>query len=332
MSSSISISDPRRLGQRKSVVLKAAAFLGSVLLTWVIYVTGSAVLLRNSVVLRSTKEMIEAKLAPLQVPGRPPYLTIISGSNGLYSIDSPTLSKAIHMPVINAAMQWSYTYYMLDQVTRLVKANDVLLLPLEFEYFTGIEDQPKLESCYLIMQDRTEIRGAADFLTLLSRCSPYLILDALIAELLSRAGMSYPGQPIGSVLSPEGDILENTAGTNRWRQPTTSTQSASKNKFNQPRLEALLQLAHRKGAKVFLSYPVRPERDGNFPAVSTEWINGYETWAKSVFATVISSPESHMFPVSCFFDSPYHLHRGCTALNSEIYGAALLDALESTRK
>lgn len=266
----------------------------------------------------------------LRSPHRTSHLVIISGSNGLYSIDSSRLSKLTGMPVVNAAMQWSYTFYMLEQVIRLSKADDVLLLPLEYEYLITIEGQPKLEACYLIMQDRREIDGIADFIGLLARCSPYLIFDALFAELLSRAGVSYPTQPISSILSPQGDILENTAGANRWRQGTSSTiRLPSHNRFGSRRLEALLQTARSKGVKVMLTYPARPARTGHFPAVSAEWIGAYEAWAKDLGAIVVSNPESHMFPVSCFFDSPYHLHRGCSPLNSEAYARAVLSALKS---
>ncbi len=83
-----------------------------------------------------------------------------------------------------------------------------------------------------------------------------------------------------------------------------------------------------KGARVFLTFPVHPEKSGTFDAAAPEWLTALDAWAQSLGAEVISSPDAHLFPVDCFFDSAYHLHQGCTGRNSMIYGLAILGRLD----
>lgn len=321
MSLSTLISSRLRLRRGGAFIV---VFLAAILLTWGLYVLAAKSFLNNSIVLRSVKDMVEAKLTPLRVADRGPYVIVVSGSNALYSIDSPTLSKALGTPVSNLAVQWSYTYYVLEQIVRLARPKDMVLLPIEYEYFETIDDFPKLEACYLIFQDRTTLSGILVFAQALRQCSPRLVLDAFAATAMSALGARYPRQPITEVISAEGDILENTADENRWRQPTSSARHLPRGKpFGNDRLASLLQAIAAKGASVYLSFPVRPEKSGRFPVVTHEWRQALEQWATAQGATIVSDPENHVFPVHCFFDSPYHLHRGCSPRNSLIYATAL---------
>ena len=119
-------------------------------------------------------------------------------------------------------------------------------------------------------------------------------------------------------------MRENAAGANQYRTPRASTATVPDDRpFGNPRFARLIQAAVARGARVFLSYPVRPEAADGRPVVSRDWLREFQAWATALGATIISTPEAHVFPVDCFFDSPYHLHRGCTAANSERYAAAL---------
>jgi hypothetical protein len=305
------------------------AVLGPLIAIWVAYVTAAAIFLDHAIALRATKWLIDAKLRPLMRPDRPAYLVVVSGSNGLYSIDSAALGRAANMPVANAALQWSYTLYMLDRVAEDARAGDVVLLPIEYQYFTTVGDQPALEACYAIMQDRSRLRGTLDFVATLMRCSPQLTLDALAAQVVSIFGIRIPTTEPSEIIDSFGDILENKAGTNLWKTPTTATVASlpAGHGIQNRRLGAAIGLLVARGARVFLSYPAYPEKIGDFPLVPAGWTDAYRRWAESLGARVISTPEAHLFPVGCFYDSPYHLHRGCSARNSEIYARALRSEL-----
>ena len=322
MSSSTSISDSlARPGRRAAAFLLMLA--GGAAVAVALFVVAVALGLRDATMLRETKQAIEFKLAPLEAPGRPPYLVVVAGSNAAYSIDSPALRRLTGLPVANLAIQWSYTAYVFDRAIPDLRPGDVILLPLEYEYFSSLEGRSQLEACYLIMEDRRPLASARAFLSAMWDCSPMLMMDGLVYRTAVAFGMHERVFDPRDQLTPEGDMRENAAGANHWRGAVPIAQVPEDRAFGNPRFASLIRAALARGARVFLSYPVRPQRDDGRAVVSADWVPHFEAWAAAVGVPVISTPEAHVFPADCFFDSPYHLHRGCTAANSERYAAAL---------
>jgi hypothetical protein len=327
MSSSISRSEtPASLA---TLSWRAIGFLAvamaAVAVTWLLYAAAAMIFLDQAVMLRGTREMLDAKLARLDVSGRPAHVIVVSGSNALYSVDSPALARATGMPVTNVAMQWSYAAYALERVVERLRTGDVVLLPLEYEFFTEIDQRTPLEACYLITQDRRTLTSVGRFLSALVECSPYVMFEGLRQQLLLKLGLPFPSVDIGKIITPEGDMIENVATGAIWQPKATDpiVQLPQNRPFGHDRIANAIRNAVTRDASVFLSYPVGPIKDGRSLRLGQGWTEAYQAWARMAGAHVISSPTDHQFDAGCFYDSNYHLHRGCTARNSQVYADAL---------
>jgi hypothetical protein len=67
-----------------------------------------------------------------------PKLIIVSGSNALFGIDSPTLERFIGRPVVNLATHASLPLeFHAAEVLKFAGPGDIVLMPLEYEYYAS---------------------------------------------------------------------------------------------------------------------------------------------------------------------------------------------------
>jgi len=293
-----------------------------------------------------SKVMMEAKLARLEQPQRPPHLIVIAGSNALYSVNSAALAETVGRPVTNAAMQWNYAFMMMEAVAERIVPGDWVLLPLEWAFYEHLTRRSPLEACYLIAQARERLSSLADWALAFHDCNPRTLLLGMRQRLTRIAGLEFAIPSASAMIGPEGDLLENTPQTAtyaaRYKTPavgggaTATPGEAAPSQGAPPafgaehhRLGAVIRLLRAKGAEVYLSYPVTVARAGlqAWPHYATEqWQEALRNWVAQQGGTLISTPDAHAFPPECFYDTNLHLHQGCTAENARLYGRELLQA------
>ncbi len=309
---------------------------------------GAAVVLvtPDSRLLVFSKVMMEAKLARLEQPQRPPHLIVIAGSNALYSINSAVLAETVGRPVTNAAMQWNYAFMMMEAVAERVVPGDWVLLPLEWAFYEDLTRRSPLEACYLIAQARDRLTGPIDWALALYDCNPRTLLLGMRQRLTRLAGLDFAIPAASAMIGPEGDLLENTRQTAtfaaRYKAPAddggafalpagAAPPAAGVMAFGAEhrRLGSVIAALRAGGAEVYLSYPVTvAERSRQtWPAyATTQWQEGLRKWVEQHGGNLISTPGAHAFPPDCFYDTSLHLHQGCTAENARLYGQELLRA------
>src|SRR6185295_2579109 len=82
------------------------------------------------------KEMILKKQFAEQI--KTPKIIIISGSNALFGVDSHLLAAKSHKPVVNLAIHAGLPLDdILNFATEVADRSDVIILPLEWEYYSG---------------------------------------------------------------------------------------------------------------------------------------------------------------------------------------------------
>lgn len=293
-----------------------------------------------------SKVMMEAKLARLEQPQRPPHLIVIAGSNALYSINSAVLAETTGRPVTNAAMQWNYAFMMMEAVADRVVPGDWVLLPLEWAFYENLTRRSPLEACYLIAQARERLPTPADWALAFYDCNPRTLLLGMRQRLTRMAGLDFTIPTASAMIGPEGDLLENTPQTAtfaaRYKAPaagdgavvlpgntTPPTDTAVTFGAEHRRLGAVIRLLRARGAEVYLSYPVAVAEPGvqTWPAYATaQWQESLRRWVAEHGGQLISTPAAHAFPADCFYDTNLHLHQGCTAENARRYGRELLQA------
>ncbi len=327
MSSSISGSERRPRRPKRGLARWSAAGLAGLAGAAALWAAAVAALVDETTILVYVRDMLAWKLARLEAPGRPPQLIVVSGSNALFSVDSPTLARIVGRPVTNVAAHWGIAYYAAERVAERLVPGDAVLAPLEYEYYSLGETLSSTEACYLIAHDRGRIRGLAGWRQVLTRCSPTLLAGGVAIKLMGLVGLAYPRADMREILTEEGDRRGNERARARWRGRLDSPKIADTGAapLRYPRLERIVAAWRAKGALVLLSFPVLPE--GAAP-VSAAWLAKFRAWAARHGARVVSRPEAHQFPPDCFFDSSYHLHDGCTAENSRRYARAVAPHLK----
>lgn len=291
-----------------------------------------------------SRVMMEAKLARLEEPQRPPHLIVIAGSNALYSVNSAALAETVGRPVTNAAMQWNYAFMMMEAVVERIVPGDWVLLPLEWAFYENLTRRSPLEACYLIAQARERLAGWPDWALAFYDCNPRNLLLGMRQRLTRMAGLDFTIPAALDMIGPEGDLLENTPQTAtfaaRYKPPAAAGTMPPSVEVAPPaeapafgaehrRLGSVIRLLRNKGAEVYLSYPVAVAELGKQagPSYATpQWQARLREWVTAQGGQLISTPSGHAFPPSCFYDTSLHLHQGCTAENARLYGRELLEA------
>lgn len=309
---------------------------------------GAAVVLvtPESRLLVFSKVMMEAKLARLEQPQRPPHLIVIAGSNALYSVNSAALAETVGRPVTNAAMQWNYAFMMMEAVSDRIVPGDWVLLPLEWAFYENLTRRSPLEACYLIAQARERLTGLIDWALAFYDCNPRTLLLGMRQRLTRMAGLDFAIPAASAMIGAEGDLLENTpqtatfaaryktpvAGAGRTglaADPAPAAPAGTAFGAEHRRLGSIIRSLRANGAEVYLTYPVAVAEPGGptWPAYATaQWQEGLRRWVEQHGGKLISTPGAHAFPPDCFYDSSLHLHQGCTAENARLYGQELLGA------
>lgn len=124
--------------------LALAAYLGLFLLSLGKPATESTILLLSKY---RFKEAIARS-----VPS--PRILIVSGSNGLYGINALSLEKAMGIPAVNFATQVQVSLdYLLDKAKQNLRPGDIVLLPLEFEFYWRQDETTAVFSDYVLGGD-----------------------------------------------------------------------------------------------------------------------------------------------------------------------------------
>lgn len=352
-----SISASRRLARFVVAVAAGLALgLGGYVLMAVALVTP------QSELLQSTIDMERFKLRRLEDPARPPHLVVVAGSNALYSIDSAVLAQQVGRPVTNVAMQWNFAFLAMEAVAERTKPGDWVMLPLEWVFWDSLTVRSPIEACLVIAHHRARLDSAGAWLSAVTDCNPKMMLMAARQRLMRAVGFSFPNPDMKDLLSPEGDLTDNDPAKATFKQmikpkpapsaggalPDWSLEApvrqalaevkaaAAPSGERYERLSSVVRAIRARGGRVFITFPVSAQRidgydvPGPVPAWADEhWLKSVQAWAAGVGAEVVSTPEAHAYPADCLFDSPYHLHRGCTAENSRRYAGALVRATAS---
>ena len=271
------------------------------------------------------KKVIDFKLDALR-KASPNRIIIISGSNGWYSIDSDQIAAAFHRPVINLAVHFGLFQYMLEQAVPLVHEGDIVLMPIEYEHYLQPQSMGEMEACVRIFNDFPLSRSPGWYEALNACPNEWEKFRVAFNNII--LGPSSESGDITQSLTPAGDHLGNTKSAAKWRGGWTLNASGDMSHIDQPRIENAIARMKKNGAKALITFPVQPLESLKNKAILEKWHKLISKWGEKQGVAVISTPEVHLFPDKCFFDSPCHLHRGCSPKNTQIYIKAIQSVIQ----
>lgn len=288
-------------------------------------------LLDTDTLMTYKRDMITWKSRPLQVEGRKPAVIILGGSGTLYSFETPLLERLSHRPAINFGTQWGVSFLAAEAAADLIVPGDIVVLPLEYALYesSATDKISYVESCYLVSQGRHLMTTAWQRIQAVTGCDVKLAIYGMFIKSLRLIGRADPVNDMGLYLNAHGDIMENSAGLNfikiHFSKPVTIHLEAP---LQLPRLERLAQKVQGKGGIFVLTFPAYPVQSDGRSAISDDWVQKLREWGVRQSISVVSTPQENSFQPECFFDSAYHLHRGCTGKHTQILYSSLKPFLQ----
>ena len=106
-------------------------------------------------------------------------IVFFSGSNTLYGINSKYMHQKSNLPIINYGISMGLEHYIFDEVKKILKSGDIVIMPLEFSLYrkNNLSVSPQLAE-YLITYGKDYVQKLSPMQKL--RLSFYLIKTIMI--------------------------------------------------------------------------------------------------------------------------------------------------------
>lgn len=309
----------------RPICIFALSMLASVLLY-----LGVFSVVQRPLTLDSMAPLIEHKLAHAQaLPA--PRLLLLAGSNGRYSHRCQVLQSATAWPCSNLSLAVGVGLdFQLRLIDALLQPGDVLYLPLEYSQYGVSKDEMEsgAENTLLVHHFREQLWSLP--LRRIARAHGSFDLAFLTHGLLEMAlaRTGFQRRSGADTLTPEGDERGHTAVAGLAYK--AYLQSARFDNRPLPLqshaldvIDAFLARAALRSVRVVGGLPTTPDS----VALDEAGIARLRGFFQRHGHTLLVLPSRSQYPLSCFFDTLYHLHEQWQIQHSQALGEALLPLL-----
>lgn len=287
-----------------------------------------------------------------------PKLIIASGSNSLFGIDSDSLALAIDLPVVNLAIHAGLPLdWILDSVREVAHPGDIVVLPLEWSYYTSDYTEPSKWFYEQVVAWNSDYFESLDVFRRVKFISAVAVEDVVETlwvqtqkrevlrtrperrlrtpnELLSTyAKTARPTIRSYSYLntSLSGDML-NTCGANH----TTGLDDFRYVESTRPSFASLWRLKRwidelaDRGITVFVSFPVTAANKYTSAEEFRTIARNIEQLLETLGIQMIGKLSDHVYEQSSFLDTYYHLNCDGRSIRTAMIGNRILEALRKS--
>jgi hypothetical protein len=264
-------------------------------------------------------------------------IVIISGSNGLFGIDSSSMEKVTGTRTVNMSTHAGLSLdFLLDPRKLLLKKGDIAVLPLEFECYRQktLYNDVTIEA--VITWDREYYDNLSPWrkIEFIRSCSPLRVAAALFqkyvrrqeryslspARIIAAAKKSWtksdnklkPGTLYQNI-DRYGDIIRNK-GTPQKIKPVGYGGMGSPgweiSYYSKKGLSSFVKYCRKNGIRVFFTWPctLKSERFDLNNRVIRDNLAKIKGFLKKLAVPVLGEPEDFNFERKYFFDTHYHLN------------------------
>jgi len=238
-----------------------------------------------------------------------PRIIIVGGSNTVFNFDSPWISAATGMPVINMGLHAGLGLrFMLNEIRDEVDSADVILIVPEYAQFFRENIEGGRILTRLISLDPKATAYLSSYRQVLAVIKGMGLETR--AKLLSLAGLAEsPGVYRRDGFNPSGDLIghERIAAdvAALSRQAYEVSELANFNRRSVTEINRFTLSAQNRGAKVWLVFPAIPEL--NFDRDRINIANLAQRLDELLKIDVLCKPTDSVFPLARFYDTLYHL-------------------------
>jgi hypothetical protein len=256
-----------------------------------------------------------------------PRIILVGGSNLALGVDSPLMEERLHRPVINMGLHAGLGLkFMINEVKPFIKANDVVLIIPEYDYFlvpgAGFGQGTTIISLINVnSQALWYINSWDQFRQVVADLPTFIKLKLSILRTYGIDRLSSRGRLIenASVFSPEAQSLYQRANFNANGDliipPTMEAPGFGDGYGALPSviqkkmiryLNDFYSYAKKRQVTVIFIFPSFAEHDYTINKKQIDSL--YQTLKNELYIPILSSPEESVFPDPLFFDTTYHLN------------------------
>jgi hypothetical protein len=308
--------------------------LGACALSVLAYAVVGGFIVDKPVSYGSIEPMFQKKLAyGYSQPS--PKLVIIAGSNARTSHRCAELEASLGLPCVNggntAGLGLSYVF---ERFEPIVKAGDVVYLPLEYQqYLTGkSEALTGPDAAILLRHDKAGLlrRGPEGVLRAVFIPDIGYLVDGLVEMGLHAAGLKArfdtkafdaQGDEIG-LTHERGRQYAAFIARNRWAPPTAAAFGGAHG--SKEIIAAFIKECRARGARVIGGLPVSFDD----VALPDDLVAAIRAWYLEQGAEFLELPGRSRYPRDHFYDSPFHLDEEMTLQHTAILADGLRPMLQ----
>ena len=237
-----------------------------------------------------------------------PKIVIVSGSNGLFGIDSAMLAKAFAMPVVNMCVNAGIDLPpILEHGKRVIREGDIVFLPLEYPLYS-YDGEPIVQMIdYLYARE-------PDMLDILSYQEQFWMAWHVSIERLYRGYSDAKDTTIKGVygvhnIDHRGD-QNNTKGSLEFvSKPESYGSTYKKEALAWEYLSRFVEWCRAKEVKVIFMPSTLMESDFyHSNPKEREYYNTLATRVREQGYNYIGKPYDYMYPKELYFNTNFHLN------------------------
>jgi len=251
-----------------------------------------------------------------------PRILIISGSNALFGISSTEFSAIVGLPVVNLASHAGLPLsFHADVAIANARAGDVVVMPLEYAYYSATESPSEWQLRNLETWGRAFLfRHPRTALLFFRATSPYAVIERLYwrksipsdgDEAITSVLSSTMNKPFNKYsyksINSHGDIV---GAIGSLYQDNVAYTEGNVTEYSLSEISALKKQLEGRGAHIFLTWPVSIQNPlfdlsrGHDRAIVAKIQNRLLDMGLKINCAI----DAFNYPRALFFDTKYHLN------------------------
>lgn len=230
-------------------------------------------------------------------------LVFVSGSNAIYGLNAQEIENKTGIPTLNFGTHAGLTSYIFKNAKKVLKKNDIIFLPLEYEYYSDTNEINSLSSTtieYIIGYDYDYYKN----LSLYNKIQVLMYLGKLDDK---KGG----NEILPNHLDKRGDYIYNTGEVKSYTktaQPYQIIINKIQNNYQSWELYKFIQWCKKNDIKVYAFSP-NVYHKNSLTMEEQKSIKEMKKFYKIAGVDFIGTPEDGFFKLKYMYDTDYHLNQ-----------------------
>lgn len=266
-----------------------------------------------------------------------PKVVLLSGSNSLFGLSAEMMEQELGIPVINLGTHAGFCEYIFYKFKGQIKSKDIVILPLEYNYYQNSSTFSKEIWLYIFRYDKEYFRNYFEELPMRLKIKLIYTFDLYDLFRDVKLKLSYKIDEKSSIMeasSPyyvgnfnkHGDTTTNV--TNRIKKPEIYENVFGNDVPNEKpktELHQFIQWCRENDIKVYFAWPSYLIKGQAFNKHDAAQIRKIEQFMADENVEILGNYKDNLFEVKYFYDTTYHLNTEGKAIRTRI----LLDEIKN---